>query len=139
MKGLLILVLAGTVFGVGRCSAPDPSTHYKVIHRTDTKTVHVPVAAPLPESCREAVTALHEYNEPAQATIDALAEVDRLTIQMSVFTGQDQIEVNKLKVEVQNLLRTVDRMTADITVAKNDADRQIVRCDRDLQKGVDSD
>lgn len=133
IKVLIVLCLPGVIFLAGRSSAPDPTTEYVHIHHTDTKEVEVPVYKGLPQDCLDALAELNTVLPTQQKIIDELVQLDQLTHDIAVFTGQDQIEVNKLKVRAGNMQVAVSRYTLDMTVSRDKMNTYIRRCN--LQTG----
>jgi hypothetical protein len=129
MKFLLVLLVPGLIFMAGRSSAPDAETHYKVLHRTKTVHVNVPgPTRPLPEDCRAAVAELDTVIPAQLAILKQLDTLNALTHDISVVTGQDQIEVNRLKIRAGDIQASVDHATMDMAVSQDRLTTLIKRC-----------
>lgn len=138
MPYIAALLVLGAVFGLGRCSAPEPDKPgYKVIHvEGDTKTVTKTVPGDMPESCRIAagkIAALVDATGDIDLYAGRLGDVaERIGIYAEQPGGQKYI--NERLQEARDLQTKTARIGMTALEAKADIEPLLEQCDRDLKE-----
>jgi hypothetical protein len=129
------LVLAA-VFGMGRCSAPDSHTYYKVVRPPAEVVEHeVKVPSDIPASCKAAAAMLVDLQQKTEDIDVAAGRLAVLADQLGTYVNQPdaQFALNDTKQQATDFRNTTGTIGTAVLTAQQDYKRQVTVCDHDLK------